>query len=513
MKSPGKIYWKTLLTLAGFKLALQFLLLRTDYGFHRDEFLYLALGNHLDWGYWSNPPFIGFVAFLSQTLLGDSLLAVRFFPILAGAGLVILAGLMARELHGGWYAQALAGLTIIFSPAYLRTFGMLQPVSFDILFWSLAFYCLLRYINTQEVKFMYALSITVAIGMLNKYSLVFFIACLGISLILSEHRKIFTRSSTWKAIALGILILVPNLIWQYSYNFPVVSHMSELAENQLSNVSPVNFLMDQVWMQFSGTLIWVPGLLLLLLGKEHGVYRFIAYFYLSLLLLFLILNGKSYYTLGVYPVLLAAGAVCAEIWIKATWVKIMLPILLLIGSLISLPIGRPLWSPNDQIAFYQKMEQDYGLTVGRTWEDGQVHPLPQDFADMLGWEELSSLAIKAYENADNPQRCLIYCENYGQAGAVDFLSKDKLPPVISFSDTYRLWAPIAIPDFEAVVYINDELGEDIANLFESIELIGTVQTAHAREQGTQVYLCQYPKSSFNDFWKERVEIVIASYSR
>lgn len=42
-------------------------------GFHRDELLYLALGRHLDWGYWSNPPFTGFVAWCSQAIWGASL--------------------------------------------------------------------------------------------------------------------------------------------------------------------------------------------------------------------------------------------------------------------------------------------------------------------------------------------------------------------------------------------------------------------------------------------------------
>lgn len=89
-------------------------------GFHRDEFLYLALGRHLDWGFWSNPPFIGFVSWLSQNLLGDSLIATRFLSALCGGGLVLLTGLLVRDLGGGRYAQVLCGTAMLFSIAWLR---------------------------------------------------------------------------------------------------------------------------------------------------------------------------------------------------------------------------------------------------------------------------------------------------------------------------------------------------------------------------------------------------------
>ena len=514
MKSPDKIYWKGLLGLAGLKILINIFLINKDYGFHRDEFLYLALGNHLDFGYWSNPPFIGLVGFLSQNLFGDSLLAVRLFPILAGGLLVLFTGLIAHALSGGLYAQLFAAFAILCSPSYLRAFSMLQPVPFDILFWTIALYFLIKYLKAPDSKWLFWLAGTVAIGTLNKYTLAFFIFGLIIALLLSSHRKLFLQKSTWSAVGIALLIIFPNILWQYKYNFPVLSHMEELASSQLSNVAPIAFLIDQLWMQFTGALIWLPGLVYLLFGRKMASFRIVGYFYLAVLFIFLGLNGKSYYTLGMYPTLFAAGAVFIEKELPKLWVKILAPLILIAGILISLPLGAPLFKPQKQVEFYQQMEADFGVDVGRRWEDGEIHPLPQDFADMLGWQELTNLVVTAYGQAENPKKCLIYCSNYGQAGAVDFLNETPgLPAVVSFADSYRFWAPAKIPDFESIIYVNDELGEDVAKLFDSINLIGTVEHQYAREQGTKVYLCENPNSNFPAFWESRYQLVQATFTR
>lgn len=48
------------------------------YGYFRDEFDYLACGDHPAWGYVDQPPLVPILAKLSRMVLGDSLRAVRF---------------------------------------------------------------------------------------------------------------------------------------------------------------------------------------------------------------------------------------------------------------------------------------------------------------------------------------------------------------------------------------------------------------------------------------------------
>jgi hypothetical protein len=158
------------------------------------------------------------------------------------------------------------------------------------------------------------------------------------------------------------------------------------------------------------------------------------------------------------------------------------------------------------VNYFRNLELKYGIVIGRKFEDGSIHSLPQDYADMLGWEELTSLANKAYQMVPDKKSCFIYCENYGHAGAITVIGKKyKLPEAVCFSESFRYWIPIKFdPDPTAFIYINDELGRDVNKLFMKITDIGSISNPDAREFGTTVYLCQNPVMSFNKFWTERI---------
>src|ERR1700685_2443481 len=66
-------------------------------GYFRDEFDYMACGNHLAWGYVDQPPLIPFLTHVSRAVLGDSLRSIRFIPALASSLLVVQTALIARE--------------------------------------------------------------------------------------------------------------------------------------------------------------------------------------------------------------------------------------------------------------------------------------------------------------------------------------------------------------------------------------------------------------------------------
>ena len=94
-----KDYLRIILVLSFVKLTIQWFG-NLNYGFHRDELLHLAVSEHLDWGFMEFPPFIALVGRLSYFLFDYSIIGVRIFPTLAGVGLLILCGLIAKELGG-----------------------------------------------------------------------------------------------------------------------------------------------------------------------------------------------------------------------------------------------------------------------------------------------------------------------------------------------------------------------------------------------------------------------------
>jgi hypothetical protein len=237
-------------------------------------------------------------------------------------------------------------------------------------------------------------------------------------------------------------------------------------------------------------------------------YRFLGYLSLFVILGLMILKGKSYYTLGVFPFLISAGAVLYEQWISRKWLRILFPVILVLITLPIVPIGIPVFKTPGLTKYFKVQEEKYGIDLGRRFEDGTIHSLPQDYADMLGWEELTSITDKAYRTVKDKKACIIYGENYGQAGAITVIGKKYgLPEAISFSESFQYWIPRQFdPDITSLIYINDEPGEDIRTLFSKITLVGSISNPHAREYGTAVYLCEEPVRSFNQFWGERIRI-------
>src|SRR5512138_2450881 len=83
------------------------------YGFFADEFYTIALSKHLAFGYVDLPPLVPALVALSRLLLGDSVIAYRIFPALAGAGTLVFVGLITREFGGKAFAVLLSVLGFI----------------------------------------------------------------------------------------------------------------------------------------------------------------------------------------------------------------------------------------------------------------------------------------------------------------------------------------------------------------------------------------------------------------
>jgi hypothetical protein len=478
-------------------------------GFHRDELLYLSLGRHLATGFWSNPPLIGLISYLSQLIPGDALFTARLFPAIAGAVMVVITGLIARELGGKLYAQVLACLSISFSLLILRGYSMLQPVPFDILFWTLILYWFLRYINTDKPFYLLLIGVGFGLGILNKYMVVFLAVGIALAILFTPYRRLWINKYTWLAMGIALVLFLPNLIWQMNYNFPVLHHMQELKESQLVNVKRANILIDQLLMFTFSSVVWVSGLIWLLVNRKSKHFRVFGLIYLFVLLVFLILRGKSYYMAGLYPFMFAAGGVALESLLKRRVWQTAVAAAIIVLSIPSIPGGIPVMSADRLAAFYAKIPPELGGEALLRWEDGRMHALPQDFADMLGWDELGGIVVKACDTIKDKHRIMIYAENYGQAGAIAMCARcHNLPEPVSFSDTYLLWIPDTIPSgIDFFFYVNDERGSDIDSLFNRIDSIGSVTNPYARERGTTVYLYQSPRSDFRQFWTDRVKEV------
>jgi hypothetical protein len=505
--------WMLIALLALFKLAVHFST-NTNYELHRDAYLYLAQSDHLAWGYMSIPPAIAVIGRLTQLLFGDSVFSIRLFPALIGAASVVIIGLIVKEMGGKRWAIGLAGAAFILSPAFLRSNSLFQPVSFDQFFWLLSGYFIVKLLRTQNPKFWIPMGVVWGLAFLTKYAIVFFAFAFLLALSLTPERKLFLSKYLLLGLAIGFLIILPNLLWQYHHNWPVVGHLTELRQRQLVHVRALDFLLMQLLMNLHAVLVWLFGLVFLLFLKTGRQFRVLGLTCLTVLLILLLLNGKHYYTLGMYTILFAAGGVAMEKYF-VRGLSFLKPVTLALMLLIALPIipySLPVLTL-DKMTVYAEASKKFGLAGALRWEDGSIHPLPQDYADMTGWQELSEIVSKTYNSLSEGEKshCVIYAENYGQAGAIKYYGKKHgLPEPVSFHETFVLWGPDST-NLATLIYVNDELGEDIQHLFGEITLAGQVNNIHFRENGVQVYLCRQPQNGFAKFYQEKVGFLKSRY--
>lgn len=474
--------------------------------YHRDELLYFAQGMHPAAGYNSVPPLTCLIAWLIQNTAGYSVFAVRLVPAILGGALIILTAALVKELGGSGYAALLSSVGLMISIFFQRTFFLFQPVHIEVFLWTLIIYIVIRYINSGNEKLLIYLGAACGLALLNKYLAGMLIAGLFLIVPFTRHRIIFSKRNFYIGLLTGFLIFLPNIIWQIYRDFPVFRHFSELYDSQLVHMDMPLFLREQLLMPFIASVFTVTGIVCLLGSAAMKKYRLLAYLSLFVILGLMLLKGKSYYTLGIFPLLVAAGSTAFGMWIERNWIRITFPVILILLSLPVIPLGIPVFKAAGMIEYFERQEKEYGIDTGRRFEDGSIHSLPQDYADMIGWEELTSVAAKAYDMVKDKKAAFIYGDNYGEASALTVIGKKYgLPEAVCFSESFQYWYPESFDtEISSVVYVNDdEPGEDVLSLFSKVTKVGSITNPHAREYGTSVWLLEEPVSSFSSFWNER----------
>lgn len=485
------------------KFAIQYAVVHPDFDLHRDEFLHLDQADHLAWGYLSVPPLTSWISVLIRWL-GNGEFWVRFFPALIGAVTIVVVWDLVKRLGGNLFAQSLAAVALLCS-ALIRLNILFQPNSIDSLCWSLVFYTLVCFFQTKNSKWLYFLALSFAFGFLNKYNIIFLALGLFPALLVTDKRRIFRDKHLYFSLLLAVVIVAPNLIWQYQNGFPALTHMRLLSKFQLVNNSRAGFLTEQLLFFYPSIFIWVTGLFALLTSRRFRDFRFIFWTFMFSLGIFTYFQAKAYYAIGLYPILIGFGSVWISEFFETGWKKNLKPILLLIPPALflpALPLIHPYYSPNRIL----ENPPPYSLLGLNRWEDGEEHPIPQDFADMVGWSDLANLVDSAYLMMPKTGRTLIICDNYGQAGAINYYSKIPGLRALTMNADYLYWFDLKEKvDNLILIWEKDEkITDRELNFFEEYQEIGKITYPLAREKGTTVHFLRGAKADINTILKDEV---------
>jgi hypothetical protein len=468
-----------------------------QYGFHRDELQTLDDARHMDWGFVAYPPITPSIGRLELALFGTSLIGFRFFAAGAVSAVMVLAGLITRELGGGRREQILTAIAVGISPISLTQGAVLQYVAFDYL-WGVAIsYFLVRLLKSEDPRWWLAIGLMLGIGMETRYTMGFLALGLVGGVLATSARRYLRSGWLWAGVALSVVIFLPNLVWQAQHHFISLEFLSHIHTRDVGQGRNRGFLLDQILLcvNVATVPLTLLGLWFYLIREEGRRYRLLGWTFFVTFALFYFAKARFYYTAPLYPMLIAAGSVLFGNWLKELrpawsrliqglqWTAIVLGGLAFILLVVPVaPIGSKVWDVTSK-----------------------VH---DQFREEVGWDELAQTVAHVYNALPPEERAGagILTGNYGEAGALNLYGPALgLPHAMSGTNSfwYRGYDP---HEPQTVILVGFDLDEG-NELFNScvVSAKNTNRFGVINEESRDhpdILVCQNLRQAWPIFWQK-----------
>ncbi|MCE1188644.1 MAG: glycosyltransferase family 39 protein [Ignavibacteria bacterium] len=468
------------------------------YGYFIDEFYYLACAKRLAWGYVDHPPLSIAVLSFFIAIFGKSLAVIRIIPAFISSISVFLTGKMAEKFGASSKGQVLAALAIVCTPVSLAFSGFYSMNVFEPLLAISMLLVAIKMVQQQDMRQWIYLGVIWGLGLMNKHTFLLAIAAFLAAVILSGNYKLILSFRFIGALVITSIICLPNIIWQVVNNYPSLEFYRNITSSKNIYTPPLEFIKGQIVNMSPSTLpIWLAGAIAPFISKRLSRFRLFSLFFI-LIFGFVLLSGSSRAdrTLLAYPVVFSLGAVAIEFipWKRLNLIlNWTLPVLLLTGLLIALPLVLPYFSYDTVAAYVKRMH------INTEIEKGKKPPLPQLLADRIGWQEKADMFFEVYNSLpiDERKKILISTDNYGKAGALElFGEKFGVALVICSHNNYFLWGKDHLQDTSVLVLDDDHSVQDYSNGFNSVEVYGKKFISpyvSSHENNLIVLKCALPK--------------------
>ncbi|HKW56435.1 MAG TPA: glycosyltransferase family 39 protein [Candidatus Acidoferrum sp.] len=432
-----------------------------QYGFHRDELQTLDDARHLDWGFVVYPPITPLIGRLELILFGTSLAGFRVFAAIAVSAVMVVTGLIAKELGGSRHIQLLAAIAAGVSPFSLVQGAVFQYVSFDYLWGTAATYFLLRLMKSEDARWWIAIGAMLGMGMGTRYTAGFLALGIAGAVVLTRTRRFLLSGWLWAGVGVSLLIFFPNIVWQARHQFISLDFLSHLHARDLSQGRYAGFYREQlmVCVNIVAAPLALMGLWFYMAREEGRRYRVLGWTFIVTFVLFATAGARSYYTAPLYPMLVAAGSVLLGIWLEN------------VRPVVARGVFRAQWAA---IALSGALSASLVLPVApigsRIWKvSSKMH---DQFREEIGWPELAHHVADIFFSLPPEQRARtgILTGNYGEGGAMNLYGPPLgLPHAMSLTNSfwYRGYDP-RLP--QTVIVTGFDLDEG-RKLFESCEVV------------------------------------------
>ena len=475
------------------------------YGYMSDEFYYLECADRLAWGYVDHPPLSLGLLRLVREVLGDSLLALRLAPALAGCATLILTALLAREFGGGRNAQGLAALAALVAPVYLAVTGFYSMNAFEPALWTAAAFLVARIINGADARYWLLLGAVLGLGLLNKISTLWFGLGFAVGLVLTPERRWLATPWPWLSVAIALALFAPHVSWQVQHDWPTVEFMRNAMSQKMVTKSPMEFASAQLLLMNPAVVpLWVAGLVYFFASANGKRYQLLGWIWITVFCLLMASgSARTNYLAPAYAALLAAGGVAFERIARApTWrwlPRAAVSIFVLAGAAVA-PMAIALLPPARYVAY----ERALGISAPVEQAD-ELGAMPLHYALRFGWGELVGAVSDAYAtlSPEERERAVVLGRWFGDTGAVNFFGAElELPRAIAGHNNYWLWGPgdASGEVLLAVAWTDAKLRD----WYEDVDRVAEIDCEYCLPDVDRlaVYVCRRPRRPLSDWWPE-----------
>lgn len=465
------------------------------YGLFGDEYIYIASGKRLSMGYMDHPPIVPFLATIASAIQHNSFFVLRFIAALAGGCTVILLAAFTFLIGGTRRAVILSALLYLSTPVFLRGHTKFVIEIFEHL-GILMFFCVLAcFLKYRKPWLLIALWVVAAIAFLIKYSMLFWLAMFFVCIIcFKDYRGLWKNKCFFLGAVYFLLLITPNIWWQYTYNFPILRLFERINSLLSESMTYFSFVLGQiVYIHPFGVVIALCGLVYFVSCKSKGYsYRIFAYMSVGVFLFLFFQKAKVYYTSAVFLPLISGGAIYIDqllvSQIKKQIAYIALGIMFFSSVFLALPV----------IPF------ELHIKLTEYFFPDNIVPLKyiaNDYKDRKFWEGIVVDVSNVYQQLTEEEKkeTYIFCSYYTVAAALEYyLEKYNLPPVISAHNDYILWYDGRCKGNNII-----SVGWSKKHLQDTYEVIEEVpQTQNRFFNNPEIYLCKNRKKEFNVLFKK-----------
>ena len=453
------------------------------YGYHRDELYFLEAGHHLAWSYADQGPVTPLVARLMSDIAPGSLTVLRIPSAIAAGLVVLLTGLLAGELGGRPRARALAATCAAVGTIVLFNGHLLSTSTLDLLVWTLVSWLVVRAVRTGDNRLWPVAGVVLGLGLLNKPLPAFLAVGLLAGVLIAGPRRLLRNPWVWSGAAIALVLWSPWIAWQASNGWPQIAVSRSIAAGNSTSSQPWWAIVPFQVLLVSPVLapVWIAGLVRLFRDPAVRPYRFLAWAWVVLAVVFMASAGKPYYLAGLLPALLGAGAVAVDGWLdrgRRGLRRKLIGITLVGSAVVSAIIALPL-VPADRA--------------------GQVVATNPDVGETIGWPRFTQTIADVYRHVPG---AVILTSNYGEAGAIDRYGPALgLPHAYSGHNAFGDWGPP--PNGSAPVVAVGLDRSDIATTLRDCRLRARIDDGVGidnDEQGAPVDVCRGPQRPWSAQW-------------